>query len=72
MGIDIGAHRKKLYGTIPTVEGEMMRRAFWYDQSFTFIVNHLSETRNNLFLQDLGRLRLGIRIQYGSSNVYTR
>ncbi|EJF59336.1 hypothetical protein DICSQDRAFT_65175 [Dichomitus squalens LYAD-421 SS1] len=29
MGVDIGAHRKKMYGAIPTIEEEMIRRAFW-------------------------------------------
>ncbi|PIL25372.1 transcription factor [Ganoderma sinense ZZ0214-1] len=28
-GIDIGAHRKRMYGAIPTIEQELMRRAFW-------------------------------------------
>ncbi|TFK84862.1 hypothetical protein K466DRAFT_495789 [Polyporus arcularius HHB13444] len=26
---DMGAHRKKVYNTTPTVEGELMKRAFW-------------------------------------------
>ena len=25
----MGAHRKKSYGTEPTVEGELRKRAFW-------------------------------------------
>lgn len=27
--IDIGAHRRKMYASTPTVEGELWRRAFW-------------------------------------------
>ena len=28
-GIEMGAHRKKRYGDEPSVEGELMKRAFW-------------------------------------------
>ena len=28
--IDIGAHRRKMYASTPTVEEELWRRAFWY------------------------------------------
>jgi hypothetical protein len=27
---DMGAHRRKSYGDKPTVDGELMKRAFWY------------------------------------------
>lgn len=27
---DIGAHRKKMYATVSPVEGETLKRAFWY------------------------------------------
>lgn len=27
---DMGAHRRKTYGSTPTVEGELMKRAFWW------------------------------------------
>ena len=27
--IDIGAHRRKMYASTPTVEEELWRRAFW-------------------------------------------
>lgn len=26
---DVGAHRKKIYGDKPTIEGELWKRAFW-------------------------------------------
>lgn len=26
---EMGAHRKRRYGPTPTVEGELMKRAFW-------------------------------------------
>ncbi|RPD73737.1 hypothetical protein L226DRAFT_96508 [Lentinus tigrinus ALCF2SS1-7] len=29
MAVDAGAHRKKTYGTIPTIEQEQWKRAFW-------------------------------------------
>ena len=27
---DMGAHRRRAYPTKPTIEGELMKRAFWY------------------------------------------
>ncbi|KAI0701458.1 fungal-specific transcription factor domain-containing protein [Cerioporus squamosus] len=29
MAVDVGAHRKKMYNTKPTIEDELWRRAFW-------------------------------------------
>lgn len=26
---DVGAHRRKVYNTVPSVEGELWKRAFW-------------------------------------------
>lgn len=30
LAVDIGAHRKKSYGSCPTVESELFKRNFWY------------------------------------------
>lgn len=30
LAVDMGAHRKKAYSTPPSVEEELMKRAFWY------------------------------------------
>ncbi|KAI0754385.1 fungal-specific transcription factor domain-containing protein [Daedaleopsis nitida] len=29
IAVDVGAHRRKLYGSVPTLEEELWRRAFW-------------------------------------------
>ncbi|KAH8080269.1 fungal-specific transcription factor domain-containing protein [Cristinia sonorae] len=34
---DIGAHRKSVYGPVPTVEGELWKRAYWQLASFDAI-----------------------------------
>jgi hypothetical protein len=30
MAQDVGAHRRKMYGEIPSAEKEQWKRAFWY------------------------------------------
>ena len=34
---DIGAHRKSVYSQVPTVEGELWKRAYWHLVSFDAI-----------------------------------
>lgn len=29
--MDVGAHRRKVYRTKPTIEDELWKRAFWYE-----------------------------------------
>lgn len=33
---DLGAHRHKVYATLPADEGELLKRAFWYKFDHTF------------------------------------
>ncbi len=45
----LGVHRKKSYGTHPTVEGELRKRVFWYVLCIMCISIPL--IRNNTFSQ---------------------
>lgn len=33
---DLGAHRRKVYATLPADEGESLKRAFWYEFAYIF------------------------------------
>ena len=35
---DVGAHRRKVYNPIPSVESELWKRAFWYGFGFAVFV----------------------------------
>ena len=44
--VDVGAHRKHMYGSIPTFEEELWLRAFWcvnyaFFDSFVLLYDHL-------------------------------
>lgn len=53
---DLGAHRRKVYATLPADEGESLKRAFWYKFSYAFHIHLVDISLTHRVLVSMDRI----------------